>query len=552
MPDNAVAILQHFWEWVRRGCCRIKDKDGQVVSLQFNQLQRDMFMAMLDMARAGKPLRLIILKSRKMGCSTFVAAFMYFLVKHYAHIYIQLVAHTDASTKDIFEYAARMYVEDPDWSEKPKWPLSHLIDFQDSHDSKLAVRTFAGLFALSSANLQGLLISELAKTSGDSEAVKDAMASLLNSVADTPTTFIFIESTANNADQSGEFEDRCRTAMRGEGTYRFVFSPWFHEPTYTTQLDEGGLFELTDQKMRAAENELRERQPELSDQQLKWRRDKIADMGSLLRFDQDFPETPEHAFQRARGKVFAALGEDTHDYRATPEELEAQGFELRRGFDWGGADPFVSLWVWHKPGASKFTMDWAACPALAKEMRGLVWNEKTGQPKPGNDHGPDALRYVVTFFNMTGWVHVACEFYDRDFAADNRWIADNAADVKRITGDWPVSASVGDRSRPDCITAFRNQGVYTQAYQIEGVTSRPGEILFGIDRLNMLIVASHPYEYPLPPPTEQERVQRLKARGLPMGCWTSLQQMQEFQQYRETTRRHAQPVGPGASVAWGG
>lgn len=531
LETPTVAVLKHFWVWLhtRPGeaiCTRmrsdgvrepltgpavIKNRDGQLETLRPNQLQRDLYYAMLRQALAGRPIRAIILKGRKMGCSTFIETFIYFLVRHYAHIYAQVVAHTEPSTRDIFEIPARMYVYDPAHAERPKWPTGSVLSFEDERGSKLAIRTFGGQFISSSANIQAMHISELAKVSGDETDVLDQMNSLQGSVADTPTTYFFIESTANASDESGEFERRCRAAMRGEGSFEFVFSPWFDEPSYALG-DETPLppLELADEA--AAELELLDRFPQLTTPQLRWRRQKMRDLGGLRRFRQEYPSWPEEAFQVATGKVFPMLAAERHAQTFALEQLLAAGYEIYRGIDWGGVDPFVCVWVAHHPGQpTAFTLDADACPELWAEL--AAWRyDRRGRPEDSGNHGIDALRYAITQWDLSGHVHVFQEFYDYDFAAAGRDVADNAHDMLRRSGTWPIAGTVADRSRPDCLASCRKQGIAIVPYNVEGVTGRRGEIQYGVDRLSRLLVAHYPIDVPLPPPSPREKHRRRAAR----------------------------------------
>ncbi|MDD4888349.1 MAG: hypothetical protein PHU85_00330 [Phycisphaerae bacterium] len=532
-----VPILRGFWLWLHTppgaaaqarmraagvvgpitGPCVIKDKDAHLITLVPNSLQTDVYLAMLEQAKLGLPVRVLILKYRKPGCSTIVEALGYYLVKHYPHRYAQVVAHTESSTRDIFEITARMFVYDPEHTSQPKWPAASTLDFQDQHDSWLQVRTFGGQYISSSANIQFLHLSELAKVAGDQESVQQQMLSVSNSVADSPFTVIVIESTANGADTSGEFERRARLAMKGEGSFAFVFAPWYDEPRAVLG-DEAPLPALTEPKEIAAEAELLERVPQLSNAQLRWRRQKIADSGSLIKFMQDFPSTPDEAFSVAEGRVFPALRKERHGLHRPVGELLADGYQLYRGFDWGGVDPFVTLCVaHHRDRPTQFTVDIGACPHFWHELTHLTYGPR-GRPRDENNHGVDVIRYIATFWNFTGHGHVFAEWYDPDFAAQGRSIDDNAADVHRLCEAWSFTGGVGDRSRPDCINSFRKAGICLQPYTCEAAESRGQEVQYGVDFLNRLIVASAPARYPAPPLTRDQRDKAFTRRtGLKIG-----------------------------------
>ena len=533
----AVQLLQSYWKWLWEGGCQIIRSEEPELGIQPmvpRLMQEQLYETILTQAMAGKPVRIVGLKARKHGFSTEVQSLAYFAVKSMSNFYAQTVAHTEPSTRDIFRIAARMYVNDPDWEKRPKWPGKGEISFLDQHDSVLNTRTFGGHYISSSATIPFAHISELAKVPREPQFVEDQLLSLLGAVPDNAFSFIFIESTANRADKSGEFERRYWEATRQAGNFEAVFYPWFIEPSYSMA---GPLLEpLADDKERRIEGELVERFPFLSEDQLRWRRKKIVDLGGLLKFDQEFPDSDETAFQKATGKVFPALNRATHNFSAEVRELLKEGYRLYRAFDWGGSDPFVCLWLAHKPREhARLTIDIERCPELWREMRGLIYDDH-GRPVDRNNHGVDALRYAATFWDFKGYVHVWQEHFDPDFAAEGRWIQDCAHDVLDLTGDLPIQGSVGDRSRPDCITAFQSQGIPTQAYKLPDVTGRPGEIMYGIDRLNELIVASHPIVYPPEPLSPMEEYERKRSQAAVTFGWPDLQAMHDQSQWRETRR----------------
>lgn len=505
-----VQLLRDYWEWVARGQFMIKldTPDGPVVRpLVPNELQRKMYEEWLAQALAGLPVRNLDYKSRKMGCSTFSLGLAYYMVKTREHMHAVVVAHTDQSTRDLFEIVARAYVYDPDHKARPAWPDGSALDFMAERDSKLSIRTFGGQYPLSSATLQFLLISELAKVQGDKEYVQGQLMSLLNAVKHAPMTFVALESTANRADESGEFEARAREAERGIGPYSFVFGAWHEEPTYAV---EGPPLEpLTDDLERKAEDELVARRPYLSDAQLRWRRVMIRNLHGLRNFQQEYPDNPEEGFQVASGRVFPSLRRERHAVRRPVDELLAAGYELYRGIDWGGADPFVCLLVAHKPDVDgQFTVDDAACPETWRELTHLLYDGR-GKPRDRDNHAVDALRYAVTYFNMTGHVHVAAEVYEPNFAIDDQGIDFCADRVFALTADWPIVGTVGDRSRLDSLASFRAAGIPIAAYEIRGVTGRGSEIMYGVDRLNELMMATGALRPGPPPPTPEQRHARL-------------------------------------------
>lgn len=536
-----VEILRAFYAWVEDGNCIIasdRNADGipKLIPMKFNRLQLHLFETMLSQAYQNQPIRIIGLKGRKGGFSTFVQALGYFIVKTRPHMHARVLAHTDQSTQDIFDIARCIYVNDPSYiDQKPPDPTNRAIEFKHPHNSSLKMRTFSGRYALSSATVQVLHISELAKAEGDPDTVRNIMLSLLNAVGLSPMTIVIIESTANRADQSGEFKKRFRDAEKGIGSFVPVFIPWFWESTY--RIVGAKPKPWPDPKDQEEEDRVRA-EHRLDDEQLAWRQKQIINHGGLLSFQQEYPCTVREAFQSASGLIFPSLNEKTHNLSIEPERLLKDGYRLYRGFDWGGVDPFVCTWVAYKPGKPKFSIDMARCPNLWREMSEWMYDPKTGRPVTHDDHGIDCVRYVATQWNMTGHVHVFKELYDFNFAAEGRWIADNAHAVLKGTGNWPISASVGDKSRVDCLAAFRAQGVPVMGYDLDKrVRGDKGEVEYGIDRLNQLIVASYPIVYdpdPLPQMELEDRTNR--RRGMFGFGFCSMEHMRAVYERREQQR----------------
>ena len=76
-------------------CYHIKDKRKEKVRFKLNSLQLEIKETLLDLRRRSKPLRLIILKPRQVGCTTFLS--LLFLDKVYwsqNQFYI-LIAHKE-------------------------------------------------------------------------------------------------------------------------------------------------------------------------------------------------------------------------------------------------------------------------------------------------------------------------------------------------------------------------------------------------------------------------------------------------------------------------
>lgn len=495
-----VERLSAFREWLALGHCRIKElTSGRLVPLVPNALQRRIFEVMYRQAFARQPLRLIGLKARKGGFSTMVQAIYYFLCQHTPHTAARTIAHTAPSTQDIFEISQR-FARNRTEGAAPKLGRQSLTF---PHDSRLDVRPAGGVFVSSSATVELEHLSEMAKWAGTKNAVRAQLASILNCVPPGPHTSVVIESTANMLDVSGVFKEQWLAAKTGEGGYVPLFSPWFEEESYSiARADLHGAYDDYEQWLIGEFH--------LNDAQLAWRRKKIyGDYGRIMRwFAQDYPATEEEAFQAPSGLIFYMLKPVTHHWSS--RTLAADGYRFFRGIDFGGADPFVCLWVAHKPGPPRFTVDTAACPNTWRELTGYGWGENS-RPRDEDDHTCDALRYIVTFFGLTGHVHVYRELYKADSAVHGLSLLDLAQHIHQQSAGENVIGTVADRSQPGSITLLNQQRLSTVGYKPPDMATERGEKLDGIAVLEALMLATQPLIQPAEPQPYLDELLRRRA-----------------------------------------
>ena len=119
------------------------------------------------------------------------------------------------------------------------------------------------------------------------------LAGLFQGISASDGTEVILESTANGA--QGEFYRLWKGAVAGENEYIPIFLPWFITPEY--RRTPPGKLELTEE-----EEKLQEKFG-LDEEQLYWRRLKIAE-GGKLKFQQEYPASAEEAFIDSGSNVF--------------------------------------------------------------------------------------------------------------------------------------------------------------------------------------------------------------------------------------------------------
>lgn len=479
-------VLEEFWRWLATGACKIRSKrGGALIALRPNKSQRRIFKVMYEQARAGEPVRVLILKPRQHGASTFIQAFIYFFVKFVPHVHALTVAHADDSTREIFGILRGIYEHDPGRLDEVK--AANRKELVYGHGSRAALATAGGRYIASGMTLQALNESELSKWEGD---VEDQCASIENALTDDPLSFHAIDSTSNRADTSGVFEERWRRATAGKlGGFRAVFVSWLDVEEYSRPVPAGGLGELLDY-----EREYMERHGATAEQ-ISWYRFKLGSRSRQLMM-QEFPTTPEEAFQVAKGRIYPMLRDERHNVRI--EDL--RGWRLYRGIDWGGSHPFVCLWVAARDGVGTgLTVDKFACPELWRSMAGWCWDSGGRRPEEKYKDCNDALRYVIGHYCLTGRVHVFRELVVEDSGQKGLSEADLANEVLSLSAGEQYRGTVADRSRPNSIVLFNKMGVSTVAKAVPRTTAI-GEIEDEIAMVHTLLVGSVDLAQRVPPP----------------------------------------------------
>lgn len=282
-------LREHFPTFCKR-FFKIKKKDGKVAPFILNKSQLVLWKAIKKQIDASEPVRIIILKARQMGMSTFVQAFLLWRAITCEGHNGMVVAHQEDAASELFAKIELMYRLLPDAL------YNELKSIQDTSrkGKKLA---FGGslntLLYVDTANnpalgrgqtFQHVHLSELAFYNKPDEI----MFGLNMSVPNDPNTTIIIESTANG--MGNYFHGMWQSAVAGENSYAPVFLPWKDDDGYRQDVPED--FKLTKEERKL------KREHKLDDEQVQWRRTAIMDGcdGDEEKFKQENPIDPIEAF----------------------------------------------------------------------------------------------------------------------------------------------------------------------------------------------------------------------------------------------------------------
>lgn len=233
-------------------------------------------------AKTGK-VRVLVLKGRQQGISTYIGGRFYWRTTHNKGLRCYILTHEQDATDNLFGMVARYHEHCPQLV-KPSTGASNAKElYFDRLESGYAVGTAGSKAVGRSQTIQLFHGSEVAFWPN----AQTHFAGVVQAIPDLPGTEVVLESTANGV--GGEFHERWQQAEAGTGDYEAIFIPWFWQDEY--QRPVGADFRLDDLEEDYAVAH------DLTDEQMAWRRNKIAELKDPPLFMQEYPATAAEAFQ---------------------------------------------------------------------------------------------------------------------------------------------------------------------------------------------------------------------------------------------------------------
>lgn len=299
-------------------------ENQKFVPFELRPMQVRLWAALREQRDAGRPMRAVILKSRKMGASTMAQGLLLQRASLRANHNSVTVAQDSKTAAELFTIAEQMYVHlpsDPElgWAKPQITAKRRGRELFFGQPARQAIRSNADIglnsrvFADTANELEAgrgftfhtLHLSEVAFWPD----MQRKLTSLVNTVPqDDPDTLILIESTANGYNH---FQKFWAQAEKGENEYTPFFAAWSEDPRYARPFPSLGDREAFADKVGRGQWGADE--PELLDngltlEQLHWRRWAIENLagGDLDTFRQEYPSFPDEAFIGTGKTVFAA------------------------------------------------------------------------------------------------------------------------------------------------------------------------------------------------------------------------------------------------------
>jgi hypothetical protein len=281
---------------------RIRDKEARLVPLILNDAQHLLLEAAERQVREEGWVRIIGLKGRRQGFSTVVAARGYWRATLWPRQHVHIMAHELAGSSVLFDMVALMQRHHP-FPPATGTDNARTLEFT-RNQSVYHVATAgqkAGGRGRAVSFFHGSEVSRWANAPEHFAASVQSVDEVRQQCDETgrvlvPPSEVWLESTS--AGPSGEFYHRFLAAERHEGRYRAVFVPWTVQKEYRLAAPPDPAAPPAPGATPAQSREDAEyaRAHGLDEAQMRWRHEKIAELGGLSRFQQEYPATVPEAF----------------------------------------------------------------------------------------------------------------------------------------------------------------------------------------------------------------------------------------------------------------
>ena len=326
---GTLKLLRDFFPYYAKNCLKIRTKEGKLIQFETNFMQKRIDKEIEKQRLQGRPVRIIVLKYRQGGCSTYVEGKIFHKTQFTELTNSLIIAHKEDASTNLFNMSKLFYEELPKAMRPMKRasnakelifenPETDIVRKQKNPGlrSKIKIDTAKNAEAGRSDTIHNLHASEVAFWN-DAEKV---MISLMQSVPNTPNTMVVLESTANGI--GGYFYDMWFRAVNGENEFFPLFFAWFEHPEYRMQPAKDFILTKAEQKLKTLYK--------LDDEQLAWRRWCIANNcgGDEEKFKQEYPANDIEAFIASGRPVF-----DVEKLQLRLQQVRGKGVrgDLRNG-----------------------------------------------------------------------------------------------------------------------------------------------------------------------------------------------------------------------------
>jgi hypothetical protein len=265
-----------------RYALKIKDKAGTLSPFILNKAQEYIHTKLEEQLKTMGKVRALILKGRQQGCSTYVGARFYHKATKSFGKSVFILSHEAKTTEKLFKMVERYHDYCPHFI-RPKTDIANRREFAFADvNSDYSIGTAGNDNVGRGTTIQLFHGSEVAAWQNTDEIE----TGIMQAVPDLPNTEVILESTARG--MGNMFYDMCMDAMSGKTDYQLIFVPWFWQEEYKRQVPSDFVLTPEELEYKTAYD--------LTDEQMAWRRHKIAELKTEWKFRQEYPANPNEAF----------------------------------------------------------------------------------------------------------------------------------------------------------------------------------------------------------------------------------------------------------------
>lgn len=302
--------LRYDFEFWAATCCNIKHKDtGRVGPFILNRPQRRVVKMLEEDRRAGRPMRMIVLKARQWGGSTVVEMYMAWLqLVKATHTHAIVCGSEKTGAQVVLNLYSDMLAHYPEelWEgeKKPNIRTHNGIFQLAERDNRIYVAASTNPNAIRGVDAALVHLTEVAYwKSTPSKDPWDAVRAIYCSVAVAPMTMIVLESTADGV--GSFFHEEWLRSERGESDFRPVFVAWHEIDRYRLGFSEKAEMRKLWEGMDAYERMLWDEE-HLTLEQIHWYHRRRRELKEHSKMKSEFPSTALEAFCCTSTAVFSA------------------------------------------------------------------------------------------------------------------------------------------------------------------------------------------------------------------------------------------------------
>ena len=336
IPDREW-MEDHLW---------IRTKAGRIEPFRLNPTQVKIDLAIKKLQAEKKPIRVIILKARQMGSSTYTEALGYGVTRINGNHSAGIIGNETENSNHLFGMFELYHRKDEGAPQTQRHNRKALL-YEESHGSQVIVTTAQKANAATGHTNQFVHCSEVSKWR-DAGTTMDSLLPTVPKFNDNPNSIVVIESTAFGA--SGYFYNLWRAAIRGDNDWTPLFFAWYDDPRYRMPV---GSTPLTDfgthprYNLHPGEEDGLRDECGCDDEQLTWRRWTIDNdsNGDIEKFHQEYPASWREAFLASGRPRFSIPVLTKWADNAKPPIWRG---DINPKGEWveGDENDFIKVWEW--------------------------------------------------------------------------------------------------------------------------------------------------------------------------------------------------------------